>query len=147
MIGGLLRVIIIGGAVVAVVIALLFAPGDFSTSEERQQSAAVDGIRSKLAEMSHGEVAEAIGSAVAYAQVCSLTSNDVSVGNAIKLKGVDPDDIDDGGRLRVDFLRGATKVAELAAADGGEGKNRDLTCKLGMAAFGAEGTILPGLIQ
>ena len=143
----LLHIVMVGGSVVAAVIALLYMPGDFMTSEEKRQSDAIDAIRDKVLVMSGSEVAEEIGAAYAYAEACSLEEDAVGVNNALALKGISWNNLNEGGEQRADFLRGAQRVAELVARDGGRDKNRDLTCKLGIAAFGENGSVLPRLIR
>lgn len=130
----------------AAIVALLYMPGDFMTSEQKRQVDAIDAIASSVRQMPESKIAEEIGAALAYAEACGLTANDVGITNALSSKGMNSKDLEDGGRFRENYVRGIQRVGELATLDGGQEKNRDLTCRMGIAAYGEDGSIIPGLL-
>lgn len=135
-----------GVAIILTLLPALFFSGDFLTSKEKEGLVNARMIVDSVKPMSVSEVVESIGSAYAYGNLCDMEEEAFNVSKALTEKNLTFTDFKEGGRFRVDFLRGAERVAALFRADK-QNQYRDITCGLGYAAFGPQGTIIPKLLK
>jgi len=148
MLGELLKRALVVVAVLAGLATILHLPiGGPQSSTEKQAAERSSRFEWALSRLDKEDFVAEIGSAYAYAYGCNMEVDAGWLASALAYFGLRRSDFERGGRYRRYWEDGAERIATLFALDDGDPGRRAVACSLALPAYGADGSIVPGLLQ
>lgn len=142
MLAELSRKLLVAGAVAIGLYVLVEYGPDLRTADEAVAEARVQRVVEAAKQMPKAEVLTEYAKASAYAEKCSFDFDDGLALVAMKAAGITGEQADLNGIYRSQVEDGLTTVAMLTS-----GSDIHFACDIAMAAYGADGTVLPGLVS
>lgn len=135
------KVVIVALVIGGIWAALKYGP-DMRSSTEVAADARIDRLRTAAKSMSKGEFITDYAKAMGYAERCGLRFSKGDADMALRAAGVSDADADLKGVYRAQVEDGIRTVVVLTSTS----ERKTSGCALAKAAYGPEGTILPGLL-